>query len=83
MYVYGTKMYIYSTYSTHTLDICMSLEIKSYTTYDKVINPLVQKKHVVLNANFVFDLHEIFKECNPGINKACLYTNSAYICNNN
>lgn len=22
------------------------------------------------------------KECNPGINKACLYTNSAYSCNN-
>jgi hypothetical protein len=43
----------------------------------------------------VFDFREIFKECNyginrykqgmpvhNGINKACLYTNSAHICNN-
>jgi hypothetical protein len=39
--------------------------------YDEVINPLVPRIYIVLNGNFVFDLHEIFKECNPGINKDC------------
>jgi len=37
--------------------------------YDEIINPLVPSKYIVLNGNFVFDMHDIFKECNPGINK--------------
>ena len=33
----------------------------------EVVNPLNHKKYIVLNVNIVFDLRNIYQECNPGV----------------
>jgi hypothetical protein len=37
------------------------------TVWDEVVNPLTPRKYTVLNGNFVFDGHDVFLKCNPGI----------------
>lgn len=34
---------------------------------DEVNNPLIHKKHIVLNVTLVFNLHDVFKERNTGV----------------
>ena len=40
--------------------------VQSYTIYNEVVKPLIPRKCTVFNGNFVFDLYDIFHECNPG-----------------
>jgi len=51
-------------YSTRILysSICPPV-VQSYTIQDEVFNT------ITLNSNFVFDLHNIFQEGNPGIKR--------------
>jgi hypothetical protein len=41
--------------------------VYSYTTWDKVVNPLTPRKYNVLNGDFVFDLCDVFQEHTPGL----------------
>jgi len=34
---------------------------------DEVINPPTPKKHTILSVTVVFDLRDVFQECNTGV----------------
>jgi len=34
---------------------------------DELISPLTPKKHTLLNVTVVFDLRDVFQECNTGV----------------
>jgi hypothetical protein len=38
----------------------------------EVVNPLNHNKYIVLNVNIVFDLRNIYQECNPGVKQDLL-----------
>jgi len=48
------------------MSIC-PLVLYSYTKQDEVVDPLTSKKDTVFNRNYVFDMHDIFQEHNPGV----------------
>jgi len=33
----------------------------------KFVNPSNPRKYAILNGDFVFDLHDVFQECNPDV----------------
>jgi hypothetical protein len=56
---------IYGAYILYR-SIC-PLVLYSYTKQDEVVNPLTSKKYNVFNRNYVFDMHDVFQEHNPGV----------------
>ena len=56
-----TKIYIFH-------NIKMTGEATSADTVkDEVVGPLTPKKYCVLDGSIVFDLHDFFQECTPGV----------------
>jgi len=57
-------MYVYILYIQYiyTPQVCMYTGVKSHTTEDEVVKPLIPRKNTVLNCNFVFDLSDIVQE---------------------
>jgi hypothetical protein len=61
-------MYIYCIYSTHILYRSVSpLVVWFYTIKDEAVSPLISRKYSVSSGNFVFKLHGMFQDRNPGI----------------
>ena len=55
---YCVEMYVHCT---------VPLVVQSYTAHDDDLNPLTPRIHTALNRNFLFNLHDIFQECKPGV----------------
>jgi len=54
----------------HTLQLRMSTSCivsHTYTIQDEAVNPQTPWKYTVLKGNFLFDLCNVFQECNLGI----------------
>ena len=70
-------MYVLLIQSVNALQVRMSSSGIVIHYIDEVVKPPTPRKYTVFNGNFVFDLHifdlrDIFQECNPGENKTYL-----------
>jgi hypothetical protein len=74
---------MYTVYTAHKYSTgpYVHTVVQSHTIYDEVVNPLAPRKNTILNRNFVFDLHDIFHKCIPGIKQdlSTLYSASIAI----
>jgi hypothetical protein len=63
-------MYIYCIYSRYILYRSIHpLVVYSYVVYNEAVNSQTLRKYTILNGNFVFDLHYVFQEHNPGVKR--------------
>jgi len=60
-------MYVYSKYSIYVLYLSVFTTGRVICYIGWVVYPLSPRKYTVLNGNFVFDLRDVFQDCNPSI----------------